>query len=553
VKRATIFYLTASAVVAYFYGFPTNGLSHFDEGQYAFARVWPWIDKFDVDQAFFSPPLYPFLVGLVQHLPISRPDLAGVYISHAACWASLYFGVKLAVAWWGRSAAFPAFVLLLLSPMRLAFGTIGLTDALFTALLLATLLASTYAFRQSSTRWTIATALLAGLTWTCKYNGFIAVGVVFGFFLNRPSIGSFVRWLVIAIVAAAMMAPWYWAINVHHPEGLAALQRHQQGYLRGLSSAAAWENLCHGFSLRSVLPGHSTLLVCWLLVGIAAFSTRRWIASLILAIILTAEESSLNRLMPIVAIGLLPISLLASRRSVRLPLLLAVGATVALPGVYTPYLRLWLPGEHILMILIASGGAAIARPWRKTQPRFALVGVAALLVLIPSFIKVSYYMWALVGKRRPDFLMKLDHELYHARLPMHRVDGYWTAAQDVVDSVDSKELTELLVFARPPFLYYLANSRLRNPVKRLPDVDLALDRLTPGTYLLADIAVRDSKPFAASLRRAKRLRMLQRIDGWPVSPHPLTMLDDYGSLSAMDRGAYNLNLYLIAPFDGSGK
>lgn len=48
----------------YFFLLYPVGISHFDEGQYAFARVWPWVDKFDVDQAFFSPPLYPFLSTL---------------------------------------------------------------------------------------------------------------------------------------------------------------------------------------------------------------------------------------------------------------------------------------------------------------------------------------------------------------------------------------------------------------------------------------------------------------------------------------------------------
>ena len=292
-KRRAIPYLVASGIVAFVYGFPTNGLSHFDEGQYAFARVWPWTDKFDVDQAFFSPPLYPFLVGLVQHLPITRPDLAGVYISWIACWASLYFGVKLAVAWWGRSAALPAFVLLLLSPMRLAFGTIGLTDALFSMLILATLLAATKAFHGGSTKWMILTGLLASSTWNCKYNGFIALAIVAGFFLHQRSASSFLRWLVISVIAAATVVPWFWAFHTHHPEGIAALQKHQQGYLRGLTLDAIREGLCRLFTLRSDVPGLSVLLASWVLLGAAVVSRRPTMGFVALAFLLAAEELSL--------------------------------------------------------------------------------------------------------------------------------------------------------------------------------------------------------------------------------------------------------------------
>src|SRR5262249_53240083 len=146
-----------------------------------------------------------------------RSDLAGVYISWAACWISLFLGVKLAAAWWGESAAFPAFVLLLLSPMRLAFGTIGLTDALFSALLLATLLAATRAFDLRSTKWTIAAGLLAGATWNTKYNGFITLAIIVGFFLHQRTASSLLQWLVICVIAAAMIAPWFWAIHTHHP------------------------------------------------------------------------------------------------------------------------------------------------------------------------------------------------------------------------------------------------------------------------------------------------------------------------------------------------
>jgi len=76
--------------------------------------------------------------------------------------------------------------------------------------------------------------------------------------------------------------------------------------------------------------------------------------------------------------------------------------------------------------------------------------------------------------------------------------------------------------------------------------------LKPGTMIVTDIALRDSQKFAASVREAKRRRALQMIDGWHLSPHPLTMLDDFGSIHPLDIGAYKVSLSLVAPFSELG-
>jgi 4-amino-4-deoxy-L-arabinose transferase-like glycosyltransferase len=553
VNRQRFFFLVASALVAYWYGFPTNGLSHFDEGQYAFARVWPWIDKFDVDQAFFSPPLYPFLVGLVQHLPITRPDLAGVYISWAACWASLYFGVKLAVAWWGRAAAFPAIVLLLLSPMRLAFGTIGLTDALFTAFLLAALWCATNAFRRNSWQWTLAAALVAGSTWSCKYNGFIALAIIAGFVVHQRSAGSVVRWLLICLVAVAIMAPWYWAIHTHHPEGIEALRKHQQGYLRGLSARVIWENLQFAFGLRAMTPGPSVLLASWTLLVVGWIARRHGIAAVSLALLLAAEEFSFSRLIPVLGVAALPYSVLSARSVVRLPLLFAFAATVVLPGIYTPYLRLWLPAEHVFLLVIAGALAGAGRLTRSSRPHPGVVATAALLLFVPSFVKVVGPAASSLKIPLQEPMATLYFKYHQPREPMRPVEGYWPASLELVDRVRLLQPDGLLVFARPPLLYYLAMSDLRVSVRRVPDERLLLDRIPPGNLIVTDVALRDAKQISASLREARRRRMLHRIDGWWVSPHPLTMFDDFGFHEPQDYANYKITLQLLAPFEGTGQ
>jgi len=548
VKRSTIFYLTASAIVAYFYGFPTNGLSHFDEGQYAFARVWPWIDTFDVDQAFFSPPLYPFLVGLVQHLPISRPDLAGVYISHIACWLSLYFAVRLAAAWWGDDAALPTFALLLFSPMRLAFGSIGLTDALFSALFLATLLAATKAFHDGSTKWVLLAGLLAGSTWSCKYNGFIAVAVCAGFFLHQRSAGSLLRWLTIAFIAAAVMIPWYWAFHAHHPEGIAALQKHQQGYLRGFAPETVWSDLQRGFELRSDVPGMSVFLACWVMLGFAAFAKRAWLSLIIVALLLAAEECCASNLLPLLALGVLPLAVVVARASARIPIVLAVGGTVFLPAIYTPYLRLWLPGEHVLLIVLAGAVGWTGTTVGSIKVRRPVVALASLLLLVPSYIKVGNQLHDMLKLDPPQIIAKARMSLNRARLPMPSVDGYKVATKGLVDETNMNELRELLIYARPPLLYYLVHANMKTTIRRLPDERIRLDQLPFESMIVADIGIRDSKKVSESLSEGKRTRTLQPISHWRVVPHPLTMMDDFGRYAPWDASEYKLHLYLTAPW-----
>ena len=550
-SRSTLLYLIAAGIVAYLYGFPTNGLSHFDEGQYAFARVWPWIDKFDVDQAFFSPPLYPFLVGLVQHFPISRPDLAGVYISWAACWASLYFGVKLAVAWWGRSAALPAFVLLLFSPMRLAFGTIGLTDALFSMLILATLLASTKAFHDGSTKWTILTGLLAGSTWNCKYNGFITLAIIAGFFLHQRTARSFVRWLVICVIAAAMIVPWFWAVHTHHPEGIAALQKHQQGYLRGLTAASVAEDLVLLFNLRSDVPGPSVFIACWVLLGAALYSRRPSVGLIALSFLLAAEECTASRLFPILAIVALPISLVYASPLVRAPIALGVVLTTILPGIYTPYLRLWLPAEYVLLLVIAGAVASADRISMTVQANRILAVVVGLVLLVPSTIKVYVPLSNVLPSRLPEAVWQAHLWLDNARRPVRTIEGYRLAAENLIDRANAQNVERLLVYGRPPLLYYFAHGKLRAPAQRLPDERLQLEQFSPESMLVADIAVRDSRRMTDSINEGRQKRILQRMDGWWVTPHPVTMLDDFGRFDYQDVREYKINQYRIASFRGS--
>jgi len=238
---------------------------------------------------------------------------------------------------------------------------------------------------------------------------------------------------------------------------------------------------------------------------------------------------------------------------VRAPLALAVLLTNILPGIYTPYLRLWLPAEHIMLLVIAGAVAGVERISSTVQTNRALAAVVGLFLLIPSTIKVYVPLSNVFPRRLPEAMWQAHLWLKNARRPMPTIEGYRLAAENLVDRVNAQDVERLYVYARPPLLYYLAHSNLRVPVQRLPDERLQLDQLAPETMLVADIAVRDSKRMVHSINEGRQKRILQRMDGWWVTPHPLTMLDDFGNFDPIDASEYKINQYLIAPFSGSNR
>src|SRR5258708_6768988 len=214
----------------------TFSLSHFDEGQYAFASVWPWIDRFDPNQAYFSPPLYPFLIGLIDWMVGSLVDWAGAVISLVASVGTIAVLGRLGVAWWNPTVGVLAAWACAVDPMQIAFARVGLTDALFTFLFVVSLQVSRRALTSVGFGMAILAGVVSGSTWSCKYNGFLCVALALAFVPGPDWRRALQRWFIIAVVAALCVAPWFRAVESSCPGGLASLAAHQRGYVLGWRS-----------------------------------------------------------------------------------------------------------------------------------------------------------------------------------------------------------------------------------------------------------------------------------------------------------------------------
>ncbi|MGL5097204.1 MAG: ArnT family glycosyltransferase, partial [Planctomycetia bacterium] len=354
VELALIALATAVGGFLRFVDFGSIGLSHFDEGVYATSGLWPWTGGFDYHQAYYSPPVFPFLVGLVN-LAVGAPwDGAGAFVSAVFGTLTIPLVAWVGREWSGRSAGPAVGVvagwLVALSGLHILFSRVGLTDALFT---FCFVLATHAVFRTTlaptgppTWRALFLAGAAVGLTWNVKYNGFLPVVLALGL---APGVGwstRLCRLVVIATTAAACYAPWALQFHVKHlaEGGYALLAAHQRGYvigvngatLRGVSAFLWWTEL-RGPDLAVGM----TFLVSAAVARARSWSDRRRAALLLFAattIYLLPVEPAAFGATVLVLVGLAADGSIRLARRAWPALVLA-----ALPTLYTPYLRLWLP------------------------------------------------------------------------------------------------------------------------------------------------------------------------------------------------------------------
>jgi hypothetical protein len=451
--------------------FPVS-LSHFDEGQYAFTRVWPWIDRFDPDQAYFSPPLYPFLVGLVDWTMARQVDWAGVVVSLAASTATIAAVGGIGASWWNPRVGVVAAWACAVDPMQIAFARMGLTDALFTLLFVLTLAACRWALAGGRLSAVILAGVLCGSTWSCKYNGFLTVGLALAFVLGPNWRRAFSNCMLIAFVAVLCVAPWFRAVEASCPGGLASLAAHQRGYAQGWKSIPSnqWIAL-EALAALSPWPHFlSALHFAWLLVlPPLGFILRGWKAS--------AQYIALWLVM------------------------------MTLPGIYTPYLRLWLPTETLLLLWGAAGVDAAVRGDLR-RPTRAAFGIALILAT-----------GAIVG-------WWISSATLHAAIQV-RGPGYAEAARSLDLIGQTVGARRMLLLARPPLLFYLATRRTILPFARLSGNPDDLDKLQPNDLLVVDRAAFDSPAFKQRLDSRVRDGSVREIEQLAVAPSPVVLLDDH--------------------------
>lgn len=334
--------------------------THFDEGVYAFGGSWP-------GGLFYSPPVYPTLVGVLAHAGLG--SLAGPAISLLASLATLLLAARIASRLAGPWAGVLAAWGFALDGMQIAFARVGLTDALVTLLMLMSILVGLQAVRGAAPlRWSLLAGMLAGFTWNTKYSGFLPVCLVF-FFLDWTDMArSLRRWVVIGIVAFACYLPWL--LHVDQTVGLLALLAHQRGYSEGISAvlpgladaAAGWRTLSSDLLFALPIGAMASMLASQ-----AGGLRRPAMFLLMVGIAAVGMLAAISRFAPLIPllfalIGIATFDAGPDSRRLRVGLACTIAVLLVLPGCYHFYLRLWLPTESLLLLL-ASVGAVSGPTW----------------------------------------------------------------------------------------------------------------------------------------------------------------------------------------------
>lgn len=483
-----LFALLAGAILRC-YHFSSVGLSHFDEGIYAISGLWPWTGAFEPYQGFYSPPLYPTLIGLVN-LTLGGPsDISGAVVS-------LFFGlVTIPLAWWiGRTWWNPttgliAAWLVALDGVQVAFSLAGLTDMTFSFAFLASLFAIERALSRGGIWRVVVGGILVGFTWNIKYNGFLPLAVSFGFLWRERRLAALGRLAAMGLIGFLGYLPW--ALAFHQQHGYQALIHHQQGYLVG-GSQILW-NFPKAFFNWDLLEPGWVFLSLVVLGGIATIR-RLWILVLLS--------------LPALFFPLVPLPLLLAAgwgywkqdaSGQRFATGWLLGTMLLLPSLYTPYFRLWLPTETLLLLFAAHGLYSFILP----RPSWDVRGlVGALPLAVPLLVVI---------------LIRV------AVMPPVTTTGYRNAAQELVEW-NRQHAGRLVLAARPPLRYYLATQTL--PVEfsvanTLLGVDL--DR----SMLVVDRGLRDNPEMEQRVETLENEALLHQWAAFHVEPSQITILDDY--------------------------
>ncbi|MBY0586521.1 glycosyltransferase family 39 protein [bacterium] len=484
------------------------GLSHFDAGVYAQSGLWPWTGQFHFNQAFFSPPLFPILIGTINAIAGTPIDWAGPLVSALAGILLVPAGYWIAKDWFHERAGLMAATLLAFDPAQVLFSRVGLTDELFTLLFLVGFALTRSAVQRGGWRRLIVAGIVVGLAWNTKYHGFLAAGLglacVPG---SRDPVVRIGRLAWISGIALSFYLPW--AISFHVEHGYLSLIEHQRGYFRGLPGW--WEGARSGWSTWAIFGGTLVWLVpaaesAWAL--LRRSSVRPNLLLLLAGIsaalmIFLPESSNLASLLLI-----LPLALMGCCRPVMrqqdFSLLASFVVLLFLPGIYAPYARLWLPTETLLLIL-ASGA------WDRAD---SLTDQQIEKRRFPSIMAPVYLMLVISGivfvTRMMGFVQQNDLYRSHA--------GYREVARE--STADLADKRQILTLCRWPMNYYLALEGKN--VQPLGD-QAGISDLLRGNLLLYDQTASDTQSFHAVW---DRLIEEGRDRFWEIDLDLLTRLDD---------------------------
>ena len=553
--------LTVIGALVRFQGFGHLGLTHFDEGIYAFSGLWAVTPNgLDPQVVAYAPPGFPILVGLSY-------TIFGV-ADFSAILASIACGVLTipTVAWVGRrtfgagaGAATASFAALSLP--HIAFSRKALTDSPFLLCWLFAFGIGGWFLEKPRLGRAVLLGLCVGLAENFKYNGWIAGVIValagiFGLFAagsnrnRRYVVETFGFGLVAALVSVLCYYPWFAYVERHG--GYASLLQHQRSYL---GPSGTWltylrQQLAQMIALSGGIGwGLLTWTVAWLVVALIVFNKVVWLSMSrwnrarlrvvwLIGLTVTVAVPDLSWWAGLAWVGWLALD---PRPTYRMLASLWLILSVMTPF-YHPYARLWLPLHAAGWLLLAGVivhlgpySQTLLSRWEtvRTLPRTLMARMAIASVVV--ILAVSH--WGSQGPRalplKRFFAPTDDLRDIAARINIHP------------DLVRNRELVLRVLAGRPLYFYLVLNGA--NPLRLLEDGSSVLDG--PGTA--GDLMVWDTlQPLGVSSDQANGINVFSQWQfnrPWSVRLDPVTLLDHAPESVFMDYPMEDSSVTLLRP------
>jgi 4-amino-4-deoxy-L-arabinose transferase-like glycosyltransferase len=486
------------------------GLTHFDEGVYAFTGLGvadpSQPRRFFPDQQKFSPPVYFSLVALANLLGIS-PDRSPIVVNVGMGTLTIPVVWALARRWFGPVAAAAAAWLVALSEFHILMSRSALTDVTFALVFLVALGGVLLALERGTRGAAVGAGLLVGLAWNTKYHGWFAlvIGAMViaarwrlehaGRAWFRRALGN---WVLMCVVAGVCYLPWSvfiqsqaagssgWAAYFATMLGLdwfGSLWRQvqQQAYLEG-----PWS--------RASVP--LAVLAAQLVAGRRGQALSRWLlpAAAVAALLVGSAGSAL-----VLAVVALVLSWKRGMTGGAWLLAALLLLWFVMGPIYHPYFRLLLPFTLATFVLAGAALAIVARPASRGHDAVtAGLGVALALAV------------GLVARRLGD-----------PSDPWRPTRGLPAAA--VAMDAQLPAGAPVSVLGEPALAFYL--HRLGHPSFERTTME-ALDSLSAPRYVVAGIYLRRA-PRVRERFEARRDR-LEQLGRFPAGlPSDLRLLDDF--------------------------
>jgi 4-amino-4-deoxy-L-arabinose transferase-like glycosyltransferase len=466
-EPAAVAFAILVGAVARLWNIHQIGLSHFDAGVYAQSSLWPWTGKFHFDQGYFSPPLFPILWGLGNLLAGGPSDWIGSLLSALSSTALIPLAWWLSRSWFHAWAGIFAAWMLAVDGLAISFSRVALTDSLFALLFLAGFATCRFTLdRPTWSRITLA-AVCVGLAWNTKYNGFMPIVLSAGFIPGPAFVSRLRTWLAISALSAALYLPW--AISFHVEHGYESLIDHQRGYFLG---PANYQQTLSEISSEYLLVYPPVVIAAFAFGGILLGQAGHFPLGFLVTIIPLALQPYLFVEyvgMPVFALCVIIFQIKGWHRWGWLWVLAWV---LFLPGLYSPYLRLWIPTQLIMVMLVTKGVSTITVPEKVATP-------ARRRQILGGGIAAALFVLALTGWVQRDRLATWQREVWEARA------GYRTIAAEI--SGLSAEESLIFTLTRWPLNYYLAlDGRAVRPMAEPTPLEAKSGDLFVTDHTLAD-------------------------------------------------------------------